>query len=1128
MATLERELRRKLEHTVRLARKTAEAGAQKAIHRLGVGEPEPPSGLNLAAQSLRLRLRAHGHQLGDRRDRRGTQSIERLTSECAYEHWHRMLFARFLAENECLIEPESGVAISLAECQELARQRNENWLTLASGFAQRMLPEIFRKDDLVLDLSLPPETRSELEDLLKDLPGETFLADDSLGWVYQYWQADKKDEVNRAETKIGADELPAVTQQFTDDYMVLFLIHNTLGAWWAGRVLAGRRDLVKSAKSEDELRRACEIGGETWTYLRFVRDPSGSWRPAAGIFPGWPKAARDITVLDPCMGSGHFLVFALPIMVAFRMSEERLPLQAAVDTVLRDNLFGLELDARCTQIAAFNLALAAWKLAGFHNLPRFNLACAGLAISASREHWLQILGREATSTVRFYFGQFYDLFKEAPTLGSLINPVRFLGRGLLDQKGQENLLTALHTVLTEDPTASPERHELGVAAEGLARAAQLLARRYTVVLTNVPYLGRGKQSEILKEHLDKYYPLGKADLATAFVLRCLEFCLEGGTAALVNPQTWLFLGTYSELRKVLLQRREWDMVARLGPGAFETISGHVVNVALLVLSAVDPADDVSMAGLDVSSTNQPDEKAAMLRGTLSAEITVLLQSEQLKNPDYRVTTELIERGTPLKKVAIPTEGLSTGDGDRFIHRFWEHSCRRSPWEYFQSAPDHEGFFGGMSQLLRWEGDGRLLASLEGARIQGHGAWGKAGVLIARVSSLRVCLYTGAKFEKNCVALTPHVVTDLDAVWTFADSAEFAPAVRRLDKKTYVTTSVFGELPFDLERWRKTAKERYPQGLPDPESDEAAQWVFHGRPENSGAPLQVAVARMTGYRWPAELDEKMPLSARAKELVRKCEDLYRFADDDGIICIPSIRGQESAADRLFAVLAACGIKTGNALDVWLRKDFFREHCELFHQVPFVWHIWDGREHDGFHALVNYHKLADGPRGRKLLESLVYRYLGDWIGRQQDGVKRGEDGAEGRLAAAQELQKRLTAVLEGDPPFDIFVRWKPIQEQPIGWEPDINDGVRLNIRPFLASDLPGGRTGAGVLRWKPNIRWGKDRGKEPERQKEDFPWFWGWDDSVDFTGGDDFTGERWNDCHYTVRFKQAARKRAQREK
>src|SRR6266851_4832758 len=273
MPSLDRNLRRDLERTVKQARKTAELGARKAIERLGVGEAEAPSGLNAAAKSLRLRLRAHGRQLGDRRDfRRETQAIRRLTAECAYEHWHRMLFARFLAENELLIEPESGVAISLNECQELARQRNENWLTVASGFAQRMLPQIFRPDDPVLDVSLPPETRSELEDLLKDLPRETFLADDSLGWVYQFWQADRKDEVNKSEKKIGADELSAVTQLFTEDYMVLFLLHNTLGAWWAGTVLARNPELARSAKSEDELRGACSVGGIEWIYLRFVRD----------------------------------------------------------------------------------------------------------------------------------------------------------------------------------------------------------------------------------------------------------------------------------------------------------------------------------------------------------------------------------------------------------------------------------------------------------------------------------------------------------------------------------------------------------------------------------------------------------------------------------------------------------------------------------------------------------------------------------------------------------------------------------------------------------------------------------------------------------------------------------------
>jgi hypothetical protein len=139
-----------------------------------------------------------------------------------------------------------------------------------------------------------------------------------------------------------------------------------------------------------------------------------------------------------------------------------------------------------------------------------------------------------------------------------------------------------------------------------------------------------------------------------------------------------------------------------------------------------------------------------------------------------------------------------------------------------------------------------------------------------------------------------------------------------------------------------------------------------------------------------------------------------------------------------------------------------------------------------------------------------------------VKRGEEGAEDRLAAAMELQKRLIAILEGEPPFDLFVRWKPLHVQPIGWDPDINDGVRLNIRPFMSSDLPNGRAGAGVLRWKPNIKWEKDRGKEPQRPKSDSPWFWGWDGkTVDFTGGKEFTGERFNDCRYSVAAKRRAR-------
>jgi hypothetical protein len=190
-------------------------------------------------QQLRERLRARGLQAGDARNNDGSQNVQHLSAEFAYEHWHRMLFARFLAENNLLIppgqEPGKEIAISLDECRQMAHEENRDWITVASEYAQRMLPAIFRSDDPVLELSLPLESRNQMESWLKDLPTEVFLADDSLGWVYQFWQAKKKDEVNESRVKIGADEISPVTQLFTEDYMVQFLLHNTLGAWWTAK-----------------------------------------------------------------------------------------------------------------------------------------------------------------------------------------------------------------------------------------------------------------------------------------------------------------------------------------------------------------------------------------------------------------------------------------------------------------------------------------------------------------------------------------------------------------------------------------------------------------------------------------------------------------------------------------------------------------------------------------------------------------------------------------------------------------------------------------------------------------------------------------------------------------------------
>jgi hypothetical protein len=190
-------------------------------------------------------------------------------------------------------------------------------------------------------------------------------------------------------------------------------------------------------------------------------------------------------------------------------------------------------------------------------------------------------------------------------------------------------------------------------------------------------------------------------------------------------------------------------------------------------------------------------------------------------------------------------------------------------------------------------------------------------------------------------------------------------------------------------------------------------------------------------------------------------------------------------------------------------------------------------------VNYHKLA-APKGqgRKTLDKLTFTYLRDWIDRQKKYQDEGVNGADDRYAAALDLQGQLKKILDGEPPYDLFVRWKPLHQQAIGWDPDINDGVRLNMRPFLSAQLrKGGMKGAGILRVKPGtIKWAKNLGKEPLRSKEEFPWFWGWDENsppmaTDFgaqipgapSAGDSFDGNRWNDLHYTRAAKEAARAR-----
>ena len=275
-------------------------------------------------------------------------------------------------------------------------------------------------------------------------------------------------------------------------------------------------------------------------------------------------------------------------------------------------------------------------------------------------------------------------------------------------------------------------------------------------------------------------------------------------------------------------------------------------------------------------------------------------------------------------------------------------------------------------------------------------------------------------------------------------------------------------------------------------------------------MHVALARLCGYRWPAETGSDMRLSDEARTWISESAKLPP-GDNDGLLGIPPVAGEKSLADRLRDYLAAAfgsdwsdtlerrlvaeadavldkKVARDGSLEAWVHDRAFRQHCVLFGQRPFLWHISDGLK-DGFSVFVHYHRFDQAN-----LRKLTYTLLGDWLARAkaENNALRHEKG--------RELQQILEKVLEGEKPYDIFVRWKSLAQQPLGWDPDLDDGVRQNIRPFIKADV--------LTHDLSKILKDKDRGNDVASA----PWY-----SV-------FGGERRNDHHTTLAEKRAAREAA----
>ena len=739
-----------------------------------------------------------------------------------------------------------------------------------------------------------------------------------------------------------------------------------------------------------------------------------------------------------------------------------------------------------------------------------NLACSGIAPKGRVEDWLKLVGKvdDPVQKERIENGMraLYKHFQMAPELGSMIDPTIIKPDAFTSSF--EDLLPNLNKALNEE--ADKDIIERGVIAAGITRAANLLSLKYTLIITNSPFLKRGKQGKIIQDFCAENYPLSKDEIATVFLERSLKLLKRNGIVAFVMPQYWIFHKRSLLLRKRLLRNVTIKLSALLGTNAFETISGEVVNVGLFTLENKKPDEKDHFLGIDLTDIKTPAGKS---QGLISLKYQDILQLGQLENPDSRIVFGEISDFKLLKDFACTAGGLQTFDKPGFIINFWELNYLKSGWVLLQSTTETTQLYGGRDSILLWQdGEGRLKDYMDLLALNGYTSgvwragiqvWGKVGILFKLMGRrLEATLYTGQAFENTTGVIIPNEIENLAPIWCYCSSDVYSDEIRKIDKKLAVTNSTLNKIPFNLEYWQEVAQNNYPNGLPKPYSDDPTQWLFHGHPLKSDNPLQVAVIRLLGYRWPTEIDNEMELSHEARHLIEEVKKFNYLTDNDGIICIPSVNTEETAANRLRDYLKEVfgsewnnntiqqliekeNTKSSN-LESWFRNEFFVQHCKVFNNRPFIWHIWDGRN-DGFSAMVNYHKL-----NKENLSKLIYTYLGDWIRMCDSKKKSGESGAEGLLSAALNLKEKLELILEGEDPYDIFVRWKPLNQQPIGWDPDLNDGVRLNIRPFIVAD---------VLRKKPNIKWGIDRGKNPPGS----PW-----------------GEvRDNDRHLTLAEKKAAR-------
>ncbi len=638
----------------------------------------------------------------------------------------------------------------------------------------KVMPFLFERIDNETELLLPDNlllTDSVIAKLVAAIPAEDWQEVEIVGWLYQFYISEKKDQVIGKVVK--SEDIPAATQLFTPNWIVQYLVQNSVGRLW---LMANPASLLKSDWPYyiEPAEQTPEVQSQLNALIQSrMAEDGDSLNP------------ETITVIDPACGSGHILVEAYEVLKAIYL-ERGYQLRSIPRLILEKNLYGLDIDDRAAQLAGFALLMKARaddrRL--FDELPKLNV----YSLQSSKNLNLPLLWRQldlngqgkpgVTSSlfdepqsdlVQVIEDSDYQLikntvalFEQAQTLGSLIQVPAEYAEPLKD------LLAQLQALTTEGNNFQK------IAATTLIpfiRQAVILRMQFDAVVANPPYMGGKGMNSALKEFAKREFPDSKSDLFAMFMERGFQWCKPLGFNAMVTMQSWMFLSSYQAMREKLLHDKTISSLLQIGYNSFPELNSKIAQAcAFSIINKHIPT--FTGCYINLNSAPQSADKNKIFLERTKEILHDVCQNNFEKIPGnpiaYWVSNNalVLFANTTISKLSDVSEGVKTGDNQRFlrlwneisIDKFSKDSKKHCKWRPHHKGGEYRRWFGNLEYVINWENNGEEIKANENSGLQGRTNYFLEGITWSKISSSSFgvrLLPSGVLFDSGSPALFLH-------------------------------------------------------------------------------------------------------------------------------------------------------------------------------------------------------------------------------------------------------------------------------------------------------------------------------------------------------------------------------------